>query len=312
MKERRIESMNDMDTLKSVRRSIRELNERVDRLEERLSLQYPDISSRLAGMGLRMKSRNGKKGLLFPVDAPPEVQDDFFLLSNRYSFRLFCKDMVNNKEQFNAETLTRYCDPSTAEKYLLTLEKMNIIEPVKNDKTSFKLKNPHVESYGPTLEWFVSEIYRREFKAESHYGLRIEGTTAGGDFDVLSHLNGMLIYTEIKSCPPKYIEEGMIEAFLGRIEDLSPDFVAYYVDTRLKMSPKIIPIFEKLLNDRTRKARTSNIHRVRPVKGELFHIVPHLYIANAHPTIATQIRRALRHYYGLSKVGCCTFDRDYS
>ena len=115
----------------------------------------------------------------------------------------------------------------------------------------YVLSRRPITSFGPTLEWYVAELLKREFGAEALWGVKFRRPKVGGDYDVLAKLDGSLLYVEVKSSPPKQITDSEMTAFLDRVEDLSPEFSVFLMDTELRMKDKIVPMFEQALAKRS-------------------------------------------------------------
>ena len=118
-------------------------------------------------------------------------------------------------------------------------------------------------SFGPTLEWFIAEMFKREFASPALYGVSIKETLSGGDYDVIASWNRRLVYVEAKSSPPRGIEQNEITAFFSRIDELLPDIAILFNDTQLRMKDKLVVMFEEELKRRYgRKSKT-----LYPVNG---------------------------------------------
>jgi hypothetical protein len=81
--------------------------------------------------------------------------------------------------------------------------------------------------------------FRREFSRPAPWGRRCKGTRFGGDFDVLSAMEGRLVYMEVKSSPPQNIEGDEVhEILLSRAAGAFPGF--FFVDTEPRLRDKIV------------------------------------------------------------------------
>jgi len=72
-------------------------------------------------------------------------------------------------------------------------------------------------------------------------GSEVQKTRVGGDYDVLGKFDGLILYSEVKSSPPKQICAGEVSAFLDRVSDLLPEIAVFFMDTELRMKDKIVP-----------------------------------------------------------------------
>jgi len=211
----------------------------------------------------------------------------FFAALHRYSFRLFVRDVIAHGDDFALADLTRYCSPAVARRYLDLLVDVRL---VRRHRTSFRLADPSVSSFGPTLEWFVARVLRAEFDIPCAANVRLEGGDAGGDFDVVGFLEGTLLYVEVKSSPPRNIEVRQARAFCRRLASLAPGIAIFANDTQLHMAPKILPLLR-------RAYRTAfGSCRVECLADEVYLLGRHVYLANSDPDLVGNIERCLAHW----------------
>jgi hypothetical protein len=154
-----------------------------------------------------------------------------------------------------------------------------------------------IKSFGETLEWFIAQIFRREFYTDAVWGLKMKMRTIGGDYDLLAKIDGSILYMEIKSSPPKQIYQKEISAFFERVYDMMPEIAIFLVDTELRMKDKIVPMFEDEL-----KVRFSNPPVVKRMERELFEIMneterPKMFIINTKDSIINNIEKVLIKFF---------------
>jgi len=215
-------------------------------LRKNLPVDVP-IKNLLKERGLRVFRQNPTEKLLLPLDISPGMKTRFYEMLKRYSFRLFLRDMTKKSQGFRIADLVRYVSPEVAEHYVGFLLSARTIE--KKDKGAFRIRNESITSFGPTLEWFVAEMFRREFASPAIYGVHFKNTRSGGDFDVIARWGRRLVYVEVKSSPPRGIEINEISTFFSRIDDLIPDAALFFNDTQLRMKDKLVALFRR--NSRT-------------------------------------------------------------
>lgn len=286
---KRLENRN-ADRLK---REIERLKQKVFRLEHRLARQDATVVSILKQRGFNLIRYNPDRGLIFPPSVTAEVEGHFYRLMRRYSFRLFLRDFIAQQKHFSLTRLTRFCSPRTAANYLRLLEEMGVV--TETGDGSYALDAEYVSNIGPTLEWFVAQIFIREFDASAIYGVKFKETPHGGDYDVIAWLNNRLAYIEVKSSPPKGVEATDVRAFYQRLEDLAPHVAFFLVDTELHMKVKIVLLFQEEIN-RLYGREQSNQRPIVRLKDELFHINHNLFIVNSKKGIATNLKTCLHHY----------------
>jgi len=264
------------------------LRAEVKRLRRALNRQAPGLDMLLRRRGFRIYKREPVDDLLLPAK---KYQGGYYTMLHKYSFRLFLRDVIKRQELFVLEDVARYATPAVTKKYLDYLLSIRLIR--KKQKGYVLAKGP-VTSFGPTLEWYVAEVFKREFGSETVWGVKFKRPRVGWDYDVIAKLDGSLVYLEVKSSPPKQIYDSEIAAFLDRVEDLSPAVAVFLMDTELRMKDKIVPMFEKEL--RKRDERPPQVARM---ERELFGIRDRVFIVNAKESIVRNIalilERALKN-----------------
>jgi hypothetical protein len=238
-----------------------------------------------------------RRDLILP--SSPEAVDDYYTLMKKYSFRLVLRDIIKRQDCFRSRDLTRFASTGTVRNYLKKLQEWEVIERLRG--CEYRLPAGPVRSFGLTLEWFTSEVLRREFGADTLWGVRFSGTRYGGDYDVIALMEGILCYLEVKSSPPKHIEQREVEAFFNRIEDLLPNFSVFMVDTELRMKDKLVPMFEDELERRFGKAAGGK-YTVERMERELFRVRDRVYLINSKKDIEANLRVCVRAHL---RLNCC-------
>jgi hypothetical protein len=210
---------------------------------------------------------------------------------HRYSFRLFLRDVIKHRGPFTLEQVTRYATPGVTKDYLDYLISIKLI---KKRAGAYALAKGPVKSFGETLEWYIAELFKREFGSEAVWGVKFKRPKVGGDYDVIAKFDGSLFYVEVKSSPPKQIYDSEISAFLDRVDDLSPEIAVFLMDTELRMKDKIVPMFEKGL-----ASRSPAPPPVVRMERELFQMQNRIFIINAKEDIVRNIQKVLYRYYTL-------------
>lgn len=273
---------------------IRALKGEIKRLRERLNRLTPSLAVMLRRRGFAIHKKEPPDDLLIPGK---QYLDNYYEMLRKYSFRLFLRDVIKHQPLFTLPQVTRYSTKEVTADYIHYLVSIGLVKP---EGGSFRLLTGPFRSFGATLEWFVAEIFRREFSAEAIWGVKIKHRAIGGDYDLLSRIEGAIIYMEIKSSPPKQIYQNEITAFFDRVGDLMPEIAIFFMDTELRMKDKLVPMFEEEL-----KSRYADPPEVRRMERELFEVagdglkMPKIFIINAKDSIVTNIERVLaRHFRG--------------
>jgi hypothetical protein len=256
----------------------------IRRLRIALDRATLDISGLVGLRGLRILRHDSGDDLLLPRG---EYLDRFFGLLGRYSYRLFLRDAIKHPGGFGPRDLAIYASLAATEDYVAGGVAMGII--VEENGGLYRLAR-RLRSFGPTLEWYVAEVFRREFASEAMAGVAMKGGRAPGDYDLLARPDGRLLYVEVKSSPPKQVEAGAVRAYLERVDELRPDIAVFFMDTELRMKDKIVPMFEDALGGLgARAARIDRVHE------EIFRWGERMFIMNAKGGVVANFGRVLSY-----------------
>jgi hypothetical protein len=262
------------------------LRAEVKRLREALTRKSPSLDMLLKRRGFTIYKREPAENLLVPFD---KYLTSYYRMLHKYSFRLFLRDVIGHQHQFTLENVARYATQSVTKGYLDYLQSIKL---VRKSGKSYKLTNGPITSFGETLEWYVAEIFRREFGSEAVWGAKFKRPKIGGDYDLIAKIDDTLLYGEVKSSPPKQIYDSEIAAFLDRVEDLAPAISVFLMDTELRMKDKLVPMFEQVL-----QRRNDDPPRVIRMERELFHIQDRIFIINARESILKNLEKVLSWHY---------------
>lgn len=265
------------------------LRAEVRRLRKALNDVTPSLPALLKRRGFRIYRQEPSDDLLVPADT---FIDGYYEMLKRYSFRLFLRDVIKHQRSFTPAQVTRFATKEVTGEYLDYLSGLGMALA---EGSSYRLDCGPIRSFGETLEWFLAEIFKREFSTEAVYGVKIKRPMIGGDYDLLAKIDGSILYMEIKSSPPRQIYQTEINAFLDRVYDLMPEIAIFFDDTELRMKDKIVPMFEDGLRARGPKAPD-----VVRIEKELFGIYTErtrVFIMNAKDSIIRNIERVLLHYF---------------
>lgn len=281
-------------TLEELSREIERLRQDVFSLRESYLTEQQELRGMLKRRGLHHFRENPGHNLFFPPSFPEKDKKLFYELFKKYSFRLFLREIINCSGHFRISEVIRFSTPETGKKYLWYLRQMGLVQSNSQDDFFICLNKP--SSLGPTLEWFMAEVLKREFYCPAIFGLRCKGSRHGGDYDVVASLEGKLLYLEVKSSPPKNIEGDEVHEFLSRVKDLSPQIALFFVDTELRLIDKIIPIFEA--EQKAQEVGPKELLGQRQKIGqEVFFFPPHIYIFGSKGSIIRNLGLCLQHYF---------------
>lgn len=265
------------------------LKSEIKRLRRSLSELTPSLSYILQRRGFRIYKKEPSDDLLIPEK---RFIDGYYEMLKRYSFRLFLRDVIKHQPLFSLTQVTRYSTKEVTDEYIKYLVKTGIAVPENSD---YRLTKAPIKSFGETLEWFVAEVFKREFSAEATWGVKMKRPGIGGDYDLLAKIDGSILYMEIKSSPPKQIYQSEVRAFFDRVYDMMPEIAVFFMDTELRMKDKIVPMFEDEL-----RFRLAEPPEVKRIEKELFEVDaerPKIFIINAKDSIINNIEKVLARYF---------------
>lgn len=287
-------------TIEELRREVERLKQEVFSLKKGNLADLQELRGMLKRRGLHLFRENPGHNLFFPPSFPEKEKKIFYELFKKYSFRLFLREIISRPGHFRIGEVIRFSTLETGKKYLRYLTQMGLVQS--NSQEDFFICPNKPSSLGPTLEWFMAEVLKREFYCPALFGLRCKGSRHGGDYDVVASLEGKLLYLEVKSSPPKNIEEDEVHEFLSRVKDLSPQIAFFFVDTELRLIDKIIPIFEA--EQKIKELEHKEMFGQRQKIGqEVFFFPPHFYIFGSKGSIIRNLGLCLQHYLSLPYRG---------
>ncbi len=275
-----------------LRRQLEALKTRFETLHQEFSSDGSLLSRRLRGRGLRICRQNPPEKLLIPSDLSPELTTQFYEKMKKYSFRLFLRDLVKTKRPFCPQDLTQFCSQGVAEEYTRFLNATSTLTALEGNE--YRLARHETASFGPTLEWFVAQMFQREFACPAAFGVHLKETDVGGDYDVIALWEGRLVYVEVKSSPPKSIEDPEVNAFFFRLHDLIPDVAIFFNDTHLRLMDKVIQIFEREMGNAPHRSLVAN--PPERLSDEIYHLDHWIYILNSKRDIVSNFSTGLRDH----------------
>ncbi len=277
--------------IQSLKKKILSLAKEIESIRKETLGDSSPVEGMLRMRGIRVFRKNPTDRLFFPTSLSSEDQTRFYELMKRYSFRLVLRDMIKHQDGFSIQDLTRYCSSKVVRRYCQTLFEMGVI--AKKGRLRYETIVHPLYSFGPTLEWFIAEMFKREFSSPALYGVSLKKTRSGGDYDVIASWNQRLVYVEVKSSPPRGIEQAEVSTFFSRLEDLLPEVAILFNDTQLRMKDKLVVMFEEELARRY-GTDSKDLYSVERLVDELFHIQHRLYILNSRKDVVENFALCLR------------------
>ena len=284
------EALREIQLLK---KKVRSLTGEIESLKAASTEKLSQVEKTLKMRGIKVFRKNPIDRLFFPANFSPLDKTRFYEMMKKYSFRLVLRDMIKYQDGFRIQDLTRYCSPKAVQGYCSMLCEMGAV--IKNGRGRYRTRVSPLYSFGPTLEWFIAEMFQREFASPAIYGVSVKNTPSGGDYDVIASWNQRLVYVEVKSSPPKGVERNEISTFFSRMDDLLPEVAFLFNDTQLRMKDKLVVMFEEELERRYgRESKT--LYPVERLIEELFHVQNRIFIVNSKKDVVENFQVCLKHY----------------
>jgi len=288
-----VESEKILKELQSLKKKVQRFAKEIETLKTLSIEDSSSVEGMLKMRGIRVFRKNPIDRLFFPPGLPPSYKNQFYETMKKYSFRLVLRDIIKHQDRFRIQDLTHYCSPKVAQGYCDLLYKTGGIQ---KDRTGrYRTRVSPIYSFGPTLEWFIAEMFKREFASPALYGVHVKKTPSGGDYDVITSWNRRLVYVEVKSSPPKGVELGEVKTFFSRIDDLLPEVAILFNDTQLRMKDKLVVMFEEELQRRFGK-EAKTLYPVERLVEELFHVRHRIFIVNSKKDAVENFHVCLRDY----------------
>ncbi|HMK52851.1 MAG TPA: hypothetical protein VK551_10140 [Thermodesulfobacteriota bacterium] len=279
--------------IRSLKKNVQKLTQEIESIKA-VSLEDPlPVEQRLRMRGIKVFRKNPTDRLFFPQDLSLFHKTKFYEMMKKYSFRLVLRDMIKYQDRFRIQELTHYCSSKVVKGYCDLLCQIGAI--VEDGRGRYRTRVSPLYSFGPTLEWFVAEMFKREFCSPAIYGVSVKNTPSGGDYDVIASWNERLIYVEVKSSPPKGVEQSEISTFFSRMDDVLPDVAFLFNDTQLRMKDKLVVMFEEEL-ERRHGGDSKTLYPLERLRGELFHVQNHIFIVNSKKDVVENFQICLKHY----------------
>ncbi len=279
--------------IQSLKKKVRSLAKEIESIKAASTEDPSPVEKMLKMRGIDVFRKNPTARLFFPPDLSLFYKIRFYEMMKKYSFRLVLRDMIKYQDGFRIQDLTHYCSSRVVQGYCHLLCEMGAI--IKNGRGKYRTCVSPLHSFGSTLEWFIAEVFKKEFVSPAIYGVSVRKTPSGGDYDVIASWNQRLVYVEAKSSPPKGVELNEISSFFSRMDDILPEVAFFFNDTQLRMKDKLVVMFEEELEERYGR-ESKALYPVERLIGELFHIQNHIFIVNSKKDVMENFQYCLKHY----------------
>ncbi len=282
-----------LQEIQSLKKKVRKLTREIESFKASSVEDSSPVEKMLRMRGIKVFRKNPTDRLFFPPVFSLSDKNRFYEMMKKYSFRLVLRDMIKYQDRFRIRDLTHYCSYKVAQGYCTLLLEMGVI--IKSGEGTYRTRVSPLYSFGPTLEWFIAEMLKREFASPAIYGVSVKNTPSGGDYDVIAAWNQRLVYVEVKSSPPKGVEQNEISTFFSRMDDILPDVGLLFNDTQLRMKDKLVVMFEEELKRRYGKD-SKTLYPVERLIEELFYVQHRIFIVNSKKDVVENFQICLKHY----------------
>lgn len=237
--------------------------------------------------------RPSRPDLPFDPRLPPERLEAIAALLRHYALRLFLRGAILERGDFTPSEATRYVPAPKARELADACVAAGLATALPHGR--YRLAHP-ARSFGATLEWWLARELSDRLGCETAFGVRSGAPGVGGDLDVVAACEGKLVYVEAKSSPPKHLTIEEVAAFLHRVRALRPDVTLLVVDTALRLSDKVLPLFAEALS----RVGAAPLEPRRLFR-ETWALGPHIFLVNAKEELIENVCRALAE--GLRALG---------
>lgn len=232
-----------------------------------------------------LRPENTAADVPFPLEMDEQLAERLTDRLGHYAFRLFLRGAIQKPEGFRPEETTRYISRTQAESHAEELVELGLADRMPHGR--YKLKRA-ARSFGGTLEWYVARELQRRYGFDVVTGVRLHTRGIGGDLDVVAAAEGKLIHLELKSSPPRNLASNEITAFCDRLSFLQPDLSLFVVDTALRLSDKVLPMF---IDEFARRGLAPP--REQRVAEQLWALTPRIYLVNGSRDLMRNIGKAI-------------------
>jgi len=232
-----------------------------------------------------LEPRLARPDLPFDPALPGEALDAIAARLDHYAFRLFLRGAILAPAGFLPTEASRYLPAESSRALAEACVDLGIAERRPGGRYRLRAR---ARSFGGTLEWWLARRLSARLGLEVATGVRSGAPGVGGDLDLVVAVEGKLGYLEVKSGPPKHLTDAEVGAFLRRLRALRPHLALFVMDTALRLSDKVLPMFARALS-RGGAAPAAP----RRLFRETYALAPALYLVSARENLVENCCRAI-------------------
>lgn len=138
----------------------------------------PSVEAVLRQRGWGRVRHSSTDGLLLPPQATPDLAAQYYADLTRYHFRRLLQEAVELRSLGPTAVRrlrARWGAPAVAQ----TFDRLVAYGLLRRRGPTYTLAAPHGVAFGDTLEWFVAQVFMREFAAPAAWDVRIGEISAG-------------------------------------------------------------------------------------------------------------------------------------
>jgi hypothetical protein len=153
----------------------------------------------------------------------------------------------------------------------------------------------NVDSLGPTVEWYVAELFNRELHWAATTNVLLEDI-AYNDFDVVGVHGNEIAHVECKTSAPNQVSDDELIALAERHHFLKPAFTLLLVDTSASVQGLATRVGNVVLRH---QAVTAPFMPIAP-NASVLNGKRNVYVGNANTNVSNgllkTLRLTVRHY----------------
>jgi hypothetical protein len=262
----------------------------------------PSLKALLTRRGFRYLGRGDEAQIVRPKVTSNQIAKEYYDSLGDYTFRKVLRHLIARKRPVDNQEILSMCAEPTLGQVRDFLVRSAIVEVTKDERWNLK---EQVDSFGYTLEWYVSQLLTRELGAISEWSVKIDGLLAGGDLDVLAFIDSVLLYIECKAKRTEEIGESEVRNFLQRSQDMAPELAIMLIDTDSELD-SLLNRFQTILLPIQRVAsgiRDQNWKSEKPFIAKVigFHRMyfglQRIFVTYSQPSIQHALQDCLRYYH---------------
>ena len=117
-------------TLQHILRELQTLRAELQEVKQGIRPNQQLVEAMLRRRGFCTLKHPLRHHLVLPLDCSKETANEFYHLMQKYSFRIFLRDLIAYSHTPNPDLLTRYCSAQTVQHYLAILLQHHILRQI--------------------------------------------------------------------------------------------------------------------------------------------------------------------------------------